>query len=299
MRRLQILNIKPSGDTSVPAEIEVGLDFTAIFHGVEWINPQKVRFPFYAFDTDPTSTTPYPAEGTVHLVATTFDIVENTKYSGKYTVFTQRTATSPASSEYNAQTGRTIIRVNETIPLGTGDELTSGFITNVSTYLVAVTGEPNLVVLENEIKDDRPIEIVGKLSVGWGEVIIQNLMRQAQSFAGPTPPAKPFQGQLWFDTINNLLKIKPTPMDNNDWQVINSAFFGGAPYRHEQTTPANTWTINHGLGLPAPFCASCDFFVNTVNGVKPILPIDVTFVNANSMTVTFSNAESGYVIVRS
>ncbi len=299
MRRLQILNIKPGEDSSVPAEIEVGLDFTQIFHGTEWINSARVRSPFYAYDTDPVSAAPVPPADVTQLIATSFEIVDNPKFEGRYTVYTKKTATSPESSEYNAQTGRTIIRVNESISGGVGTELTSGVITNISTYLLTVTGEPSMLVLEQEINTDRPVQVVGKLAIGWGEIFMQNLLRQSQSFAGPQPPEKPFQGQLWFDTLQSLLKVKPTPMDNGDWQVINSAFFGGAPYRHNQTTAASTWTISHGLGLPPPYCASCDFFVNTANGVKPILPIDVSFIDANTMTVTFSNAETGYVIVRS
>lgn len=297
MRRLQILNITPSNNSAVPAKIEVGLDFTSIFHGKEWIDANGTRYPFYTYDNDPATAAPVVPAGTVLLVATTFDIVENTKYAGRYTVYTKPGSNGLASSEYDSGTGNTIIRVNEAMAAGTGTELTTGYVTHVSTYMLTVTGESNLVVLEQADKSDRPVEIIGRLSVGWGEVIMQNLLRQAQSFAGPSAPDKPFQGQLWFDTINNLLKIKPTALNNNDWAVVNSSFFG-TPYRHTQSDGDTTWTVTHNLGLPSPYHASCDFFVNTVNGVKPILPIDVSFVDGNNMTVTFSNAETGYVVVR-
>lgn len=298
MRRLDILNITPSTNPAVPATIEIGLDYTSIFHGKEWIDENGLRYPYYTYDTDTNTATPSPPTGTTLLVATTFDIIENSKYSGRYTVYTKPDSAGLASSVYNSGSGNTIIRVNEAMPAGTGSELTDGYITHISTYLLTITGESNLVLLEQQGNDDRPIELVGRLSVGWGEVVMQNLLRQAQSFAGPSAPTNPFQGQLWYDTINGTLKIKQTALNNNDWIETNSAFFGGAPYRHTQSVGNTTWTINHNLGLASPYHATVDFFVNTVNGVKPILPLDVTFVSANQLTATFSNAETGYAVVR-
>ena len=299
MRRLQILNITPSSNFAIPSEIEVGLDFASIFHGKEWIDGSGTRYPFYEYDNDPGTAAQSAPAGTVILAATTFDIVENAKYAGRYTVYTKVNASAPESAEYDGISGNTIIRVNEVLPAGSGTELTTGFITHISTYLLTITGENDLVVVEQSNNDNRPIELVGRLSVGWGEVMMQNLLRQAQSFAGPSEPANPFQGQLWFDTVNGLLKIKPTALNINDWTVVNGSFFGSAPYRHHQSSADTAWQIQHNLNLPFPYHTSCDFFVNTPGGVKPILPIDVEFVDANNMIATFSNAETGYVIIRS
>lgn len=298
MRRLDILNITPSTNPAVPATIEIGLDYTSIFHGKEWIDSSGNRSPFYTYDTDTNTVTPSPPAGTTLLVATTFDIIENSKYAGRYTVYTKPDASGLASSSYNSGTGNTTIRVNEAMPSGSGSELTDGYVTHISTYLLTVTGESNLVMLEQQDNDDRPIELVGRLSSGWGEVMMQNLLRLGQSFAGPSAPTNPFQGQLWYDTINSTLKIKQTALNNNDWIEVNSAFFGGAPYRFTQPFADTTWTVAHNMGLSSPYHATVDFFVNTVDGVKPILPLDVTFVDANTLTASFSNAETGYAIVR-
>lgn len=289
MRRLDILKIIPSTTPGVPSSIEIGLDFTSIFHGKEWLVDTGERQPFYNAQ---------PSNSTL-LVATSFEIVDNAKYKGKYTVYTKPDSNGLASSEYSAGSGRTTIRVTEAMPVGTGSELTSGVITNISTYLLTVSGESSLVVLEQQLKTDRPVALAGRFSSGWGEAVMQNMLLGTQNFAGPSAPDKPFQGQLWFDTINGLLKIKPTPLDNDDWVVANAAFLGGPPYRHHQTLSTATWTVNHGLNLADPYIASCDFFVDTPNGVKPILPIDVTYLNADQLTVTFSNPSTGYVIVRS
>ena len=298
MRRLQILNITPSSDSVIPSTIEVQSDFSSIFHGKEWIDQNSARYPYYTYDTDPaTAASPAPV-GTTLLIATTFDIVDNAKYAGRYTVYTTPLAGGLASSEYNIVSDKTTIRVNEVMPTGSGVDLTSGFVTHISTYMLTVIGESSLVVLEQSSDTTRPVEFVGRMSMGWGEVVMQNLLRQAQSFAGPTPPVNAFQGQLWFDTSTGLLKIKPTAGLANDWTPINSSLVSVQPYRHTQTTAASTWTISHGLDLPAPYYAGCDFFLNTPTGVKPTLPGAVSFIDGNTMTVTFSNPETGFVIVR-
>lgn len=296
MRRLQILNITPSSNPTVPATFEVGLDFTQLFHGQEWIDGSEARTPYYSYDNDPLTGAPQPPLGTGVLLATTFEVVENAngKFNGRYTVYTKPSAGGLNSSELNGASN-TVIRVNEAMPAGTGTELTTGFITNISTYLLSVTGEASILLLEQQNRQTRPVELMGHRSSGWGEVLFQNLLRQAQSFAGPSAPTNPFLGQLWYDTSTSLLKIR----DTSGFNVVNTAFFGGAPYRHTQSTAAMVWTVPHGLGLNAPFICTFDFFVDTGGGVfKPILPSDVTFTDANSLTATFTNSFSGYAIIR-
>lgn len=294
MRRLEIIAITPSTTPGVPSYIEVGLNFTSLFHGKEWIDGAGARFPFYAYDYDTLTAAPEPPAGTSLLVATTFDIVENTKYAGRYTVYTTPLG-GLASSEYLSGPGRTRIRVNEAMPAGVGAELTDGFITHISTYLLDITGESSLLVLEKANLTDRPIELVGKHTSGWGEVMEQNLLRLTQCFAGPSSPTNPYLGQLWYDTLGAALMIRTT----GGWEVVNSGTVGGAPYRHTQSVASTTWVIPHGLVLPSPFHACADFFINTVGGVKAVLPFDITYNNANQLTATFTSAETGYAVVRS
>lgn len=299
MRRLDILNITPSNISGVPSTITVGNDFTSIFHGREWIDGAGTRQNYDTYDSTGVSA-PVPPTGTGVLLATTFEIVENAKYRGKYTVYTKPDDRF-FSSTFSA--GETTIRVNEALDItGAGTDLTDGYITNISTYLFTITGEPNFLVLEQQNNDDRTLELFGRQCSGWGEVMLQNMLRQVQCFAGPSAPlGVPFMGQLWFDTITSTLMIKPTALVTNDWIPVNSTFSGspGLSYRHAQGVAAASWVITHNLGLVSPFIAEASFFVNTVDGVKPILPLDVTYNTANQLTVEFSSAESGYAIVRS
>ncbi len=294
MRRLPILSITPSSTVGVPSSFTVDLDFTQLFHGKEWIDGAGTRSPYYTYDTDSITATPAPPVGTGLLVATTFEVVENVggKYNGRYTVFTKATAGSLSASEVIG--GDTVIRVNETLVPGTGTELTTGYITNISTYLLTIAGESSQLLLEQQNIQTRPVELMGNQSSGWGEVLFQNLLKQAQCFAGSTAPANPFLGQLWYDTTTGQLKIRTAAAT---WIAANSNIF--APYRHTQSTTSTTWTITHNLGLTAPYICTFDVFVDTGGGVyKPILPNDVTFTNANSMTVTFSTTHTGYALVR-
>jgi hypothetical protein len=282
MRQLDIITITPSTNPAVPSTFEVAGDFTSIFHGKEWIDEDGVRFPFY--DT--------VAGGTL-LVATTFDVIGNPKYAGRYTVYTKPTLGGLDSSTYQSGPNRTIVRVNEAMPAGTSGELIIGKITRVSTYLLSIAGESDFVLTEQQSVTDRPIELSGRLTVGWGESMMQNMLRQAQSFAGPTAPENPFLGQLWLDTTTSVLMIRGA----SAWSIVNAQVFG-ASYRFTQGAASTTWTVNHGLALPAPFHAGFEFFVDTPGGLKPILPLDVTFNSANQLTATFSNASTGYAIVR-
>lgn len=298
MRRLKILNITPSSTVGVPSSIQVSLDFTSLFHGKEWIDASDARFPFYTYDYDAGTATPPPPDGTVRLVATTFDIVENAKYAGRYTVYTKLNAGDVDGSSYDIGTNITTIHVSETLPSGAGTELTDGYVTHISTYMLSISGESDLVVLENSVHSDRTVEIVGRFSTGWGEVMQQNMLKIAQCSASPSPPDNPYQGQLWYDTINSVLKIKPSPMAINDWTEVSSGGSSSTSFKHTQSTSASTWTITHNLGLPAPYIVTCDLFALTNGSYKPILPADITYVDADTLSVSFSNPESGYALVR-
>ena len=303
MRRLQILNIAPSNTPGIPSTITVGLDYTQIFHGKEWIDGGGTRFPYWTYDATGLLA-PVPPVGTGLLIATTFEIVENPTYRGTYTVYTK---VNPLDFDPSTFTGLdTVIRVMETMEVGLVD-LTVGYITNISTYLFTVTGESNWLLLERQNDDDRTIELGGRQISGWGEIVLQNMLRMTQCFAGPTAPTTantgqaPFLGQLWWNTITNTMMVKPTAADVDDWIVLNSTFIGspGLTYRHTQGVASTTWTITHNLGVAAPFHAEASFWVDVLGQPKPILPLDVTYNSTNQLTVTFSSAETGYAIIRS
>lgn len=265
-------------------------DFTAIFHGKGWVDSSDVVTPHHQ---------PQPS-GTRLLAATTFEIVGNPDgLNGRYTVYTPGFVGDYPSSEFNAGTK---VYVNEVLLLGdhtyvgNGD---GGYVENISTYLLTIFGEPDTLVYEGSHKEGRPIELVGRLASGWGEVLLQNSVNISQCFASPAAPTDPFQGQLWFNTLDSVLMVYHL----GSWSVVNESFFGKPPVKVAFTTTGTpgsyTATITHNLGLDTPYIATTSFFVDIGGGVyKPIIPSDITFVNADSLIVTFSNPYSGYVVVR-
>lgn len=283
MRKIKILKVNPT--TATTGSVEISGDFTPIFKGKFYRNDGGLTEPSY---TDP------PSAGYGLIIATTFDIVENTKYAGRYTVYSPLSAGDGASSNFDGS--KTLVRVREVVPsLVAGDTAalaTDGYVTNISTYLL-YTGTEEVVVPPGVTLSQFPIEIMGRNVSGWGESLAQNFLNITRNFAASTPPQNPLVGQFHYDTDDKQVRV----WGGVGWDLANKASFG-TTFMHTQSSPANTWTVNHVLGLQAPFIAFTQFFVDRGQGPKLIIPSDVTFVSANQLTVSFSNAEIGYVLVR-
>lgn len=283
MRKIKLLKVNPT--TATPGSVEIAGDFTLVFQGKFYRNDAGL--------TQPGFTDPSPI-GYAAIVATTFDIVENTKYSGRYTVYTPVASSDGASSSFGDN--KTTIRVRELIgtlvPGDSAELATDGFVTNISTYLL-YTGTEEVVVPPGVSLSKFPIEIMGRNVTGWGESFAQNFFNIARNFAAAGPPTNPLVGQFHYDTDDKQVRV----WDGVSWDIVNKTTFG-TTFRHTQSSPSNTWTVNHLLGLQAPFIAFTQFFVDRGQGPKLIIPSDVTFVSANQLTVSFSNAEIGYVLVR-
>jgi hypothetical protein len=286
MRSLNIVNINPAPGGSSPRFFEVAGNVTQLFHGREWIDASGTRYPFWNYTS---STAP---TGTRLLVATTFTVTGNPKYNGSYTVYTRTSSGDVLPSEFVG--GNTRIRVIESLPAGSGTELTTGAITDISTYEFTVQGESSILVLEGQYLSTRPVPLIGRYTAGWGEVFQQTMLRSVQNSAGSTAPLNPFVGQIWYNTATGITNI----YNGASFTPMNSTLFG-AKYTHTQTTAATTWTVTHNLGVRL---VSVEVYKNTglssPNDVKSIIPLDITYTSATQLTVTFSNNETGTVIVR-
>lgn len=291
-RRIPILNIGQSGANPGTFTIGVGQgnptgNWTAVFQGRFYRDA--------AGNTVPAYSSPTPPAGYSLVAATTFSVVENASYAGRYTVFTKPSAAGLDSSSFSAS--QTVIRVNEPVgaPASPAD-LTSGFITNVSTYYLVVAGESAQVVPPGADLTSRPVNLLGRDFSGWAEVFQQNQLLAVQHFAGATAPASPFLGQIWYDTAESLAKV----WTGTAWSVINSgAFAPSSSYRHIQVVPSDTWVIAHNLNVPAPFIVHTSVFEDLGGGdFKPLVPSDFFFDSANQLTITFSSPRIGQVLVR-
>jgi hypothetical protein len=77
-----------------------------------------------------------------------------------------------------------------------------------------------LVVLEDgTIDTSTSIGLVGRNYVGYGETQNENFVWMLENFANDFPPARPLQGQTWFDTTINVLHV----YDGSKWTLVGSA----------------------------------------------------------------------------
>lgn len=61
-------------------------------------------------------------------------------------------------------------------------------------------------VEDNTINTETSIKLPGKNSLGYGQVIAEDLIRLLENFASPVEPTNPIEGQLWYD--NNIEQLK-------------------------------------------------------------------------------------------
>jgi len=80
------------------------------------------------------------------------------------------------------------------------------------------------------------------------------------------------------------LKAAPWVGDDTDWVLLNISSTQSA-YTHEQTVPALTWTINHGLGY-RPSVQAVDTTGDQITG-------SVDWPTENQVTITFLTVIAG------
>lgn len=285
-----IVSIEPSvGDT--PAKITVDVAVPGLFAGSFYMNESGSTLPSY--------TLPIPEQYTL-VSATTFDITGNPQYSGRYTVYTRVSSTDTKQSAVISG-NTTKITVNETMwPLTQPANASTGFVTNVSTYLIRVAAESPFVIPPGTTNTLRPLTIPGKNAAAWGEQFNQNLIRVAQNFASDAVPTSPYPGQLWYSLVNGSalggsLKI----WDSVKWADVMKGTDTNDTYRVAVSAASTSWTITHNLALSAPFVAMVSIFVETSTGVySQIMPNSIMYTSANTLTIGFTTAQKGYVLIR-
>lgn len=287
-RSYSISEIIQSGGLGVPGRIKlspVAGDVTASFQGKFFRNETGDVQPWYS-----TQGPDYTL-----IKATTFDVVSNASYSGRYSVYSM----ADINDAYYPSTfdGSTTITVNEIIgpPALEGDSFT-GTIKNISTYFIQVQGETPLVVPPGVSVLNRPLDILGRNVSPWAETFNQNFIALTQNFAAAEAPSEPFLGQSWYNSGTKQLNI----WNGTAWASFGVANVGmNETFRFTQSTASDTWVITHNLNLQAPYVCLMQAFVDRgVDGFKAILPSDTVYSSANSLTVTFSNPETGIILIK-
>ena len=63
------------------------------------------------------------------------------------------------------------------------------------------------IVQDGVVNTQTDLSFIGKGYAGYGELIAENFLHLLENFAAPTEPTKPVQGQLYYDSDNNRLKV--------------------------------------------------------------------------------------------
>ncbi len=70
------------------------------------------------------------------------------------------------------------------------------------------SASPNsYTVQDGVVNTQTDLSFVGKGYAGYGELIAENFLALMENFANGSAPSKPIQGQLWYDSTNNRLKV--------------------------------------------------------------------------------------------
>jgi hypothetical protein len=70
------------------------------------------------------------------------------------------------------------------------------------------SASPNqYIVQDGVVNTQTDLSFIGKGYAGYGELIAENFLHLLENFSGPSEPTKPIQGQLYYDSTNNRLKV--------------------------------------------------------------------------------------------
>lgn len=210
--------------------------------------------------------------------AVEFDIRNSTSNDGRYKVL---------SAAYVGS--NTEITIDGTLPSLVGD----GVVTNTTSYVLLGTDFSNPFVLFPTQRNDyvnTSLKLSGRNTANWGEDLQQNLLFLLDNFSNVTEPPSKVRGQVWFDKTINKLKV----YNGTVWEILTSAT-AGISYTHNQLTPSNTWNVNHGLNTVDLVHS---VYVNTGGpNLTPIIPNTLVIVDPNNITVTFSIAYEGKIVI--
>lgn len=71
-------------------------------------------------------------------------------------------------------------------------------------------------VSDGTIDTTTDLTLVGKNYAGYGEFLNENFIRLLENFANTTAPGSPLPGQIWWDSLSGILKVK----NATDWKPL-------------------------------------------------------------------------------
>jgi len=72
-----------------------------------------------------------------------------------------------------------------------------------------------ITVEDNTLNQETSLSIPGRFTTGYGQAIAEDLLHLLENFANNTAPARPVEGQLWYDTSAGIDQLKV--YDGTNW----------------------------------------------------------------------------------
>ena len=70
------------------------------------------------------------------------------------------------------------------------------------------SASPNSYTVEDGVVNTQTdLSLIGKGYAGYGELIGENFLKLLENFSNTSAPSKPIEGQLWYDSTSNRLKV--------------------------------------------------------------------------------------------
>jgi microcystin-dependent protein len=92
------------------------------------------------------------------------------------------------------------------------------------TYNVRFTDpdKADLTVFDNTSNTDTTLVFPGRNTTGYGQTVAENFLHLLENFASASEPISPIEGQLWYDSGEEALKIS----DGLNWKSANGIYKG-------------------------------------------------------------------------
>jgi len=109
-----------------------------------------------------------------------------------------------------------------------------------------------IIVADQTINTQTGVTFVGKNYAGYGPLIAENFLHLLENYASPSAPAKPVQGQLWFDNSAGTSQLKVNIDGTPDgWQAAGNVRKATSAPSIANSIQGDLWvdTVNQQLSL--------------------------------------------------
>jgi len=110
------------------------------------------------------------------------------------------------------------------------------------TYKVEYTdsnnpAKPPIIVQDQSLNTQTSLKFVGQNYSGYAQPFAEDLLHLLENFANSTAPDNPVQGQLWYDTSSNTLKV----WDSTTWNTAGSLKKSGSAPDVSSSLQGDLW----------------------------------------------------------